>query len=189
MAHPPIPVEVSARHVHLTESDWALLFGSIAPIAARMISQPAQFVGQERITLRGPRGTIERVAFVGPFRTYTQAELAASDARQLGLEPPLSDSGSLSAAATVTIIGPQGSIERPAAIIQQRHLHMSPADAATFNVRDRQTTSVSIDGPRGARLDHVLVRVDANYQLCLHLDTDEGNACGVTPGSVASLHP
>lgn len=184
---PPIPIEVSARHVHLTADDWRALFGAADMVPAHQLSQHPQFVAQQRVRLRGPKGEIPEVAIVGPARPYTQVELAMTDARRLGLRPPLSDSGALSQAATLTIVGDQGEVERPAAIVQQRHLHINPAEAAQSGLNDRQFITVRIGGPRGARLDQVLVRIHPSFSRQLHLDTDEGNACGVTPGMTAEL--
>lgn len=182
-----IPIEVSARHVHLTTEDWFALFGQEEIQIDREISQHPQFSAKQRVTLRGSKGELPEVAIVGPFRSYTQAEVAMTDARRLGITPPLSDSGHLEAAASVTIIGTAGEITRPAAILQQRHLHMSPTEAAAANFVDRQTVSVVISGPRGARLDNVLVRIHESYSLRLHLDTDEANACGITPDMTAEI--
>lgn len=182
-----IPIEISARHVHLTAADWGLLFGQEEISVGHEISQHLQFAATQRVVLRGPKGEIPAVGIVGPFRAYTQAEVAMTDARRLGITPPLSDSGRLDQASTLTIIGGVGEISRPAAIIQQRHLHLPPDQAAAAGLHDRQQVSVRIGGPRGATLDLVLVRVHADYTLRLHLDTDEANACGVTPGMTAEL--
>lgn len=163
------------------------VFGQEQITIEHQISQKPQFVAGQRVILRGPKGEISKVAIVGPFRDYTQAELAMTDARRLGITPPLSDSGKLDLAAAITIVGTTGEIVRPAAIIQQRHLHMNPDTAALLNVHDRQVISLQISGPRGARLDNVLVRVHPSFSLCLHLDTDEANACGVVAGMTAEI--
>lgn len=180
-----IPIEVSARHVHLTMADWALLFGGATMTIGKPISQHPQFSAVQRVSLRGPKGELNDVAIVGPFREYTQVELAMTDARKLGVTAPMSDSGHLEHAATVTIIGPVGEIKRPAAIIQQRHLHLSPREAEAFGFQDRQSIALLIPGSRGLRFDNVLVRVHADYSCRLHLDTDEANAAGIQPGMTA----
>ncbi len=182
-----IPVEISARHVHLTEAHWIELFGQEKISSGHLLSQPPQFVASQRIILRGPKGDIDQVAIVGPFRDYTQAELAMTDARRLGLTPPLSDSGKLEHAAHITIVGPAGEIRVPAAIIQKRHLHISPELALANGVQNQQKISLLISGPRGARLDHVLVRTGEDFTLQLHLDTDEANACGITSDMIAEF--
>lgn len=182
-----IPIEISARHIHITKEDWATLFGMVAMTVDHPITLPKQFVAKERVVLRGPKGEYANVGVVGPFRQYTQAELSITEARHLGITPPLSDSGMLENAAIVTIEGPVGSIEKPTAIIQQRHLHLSPEDAKTLGLSDRQLISMRIGGPRGALLNNVYARVDRDFTTRLHLDTDEGNACGVVPGMTAEV--
>lgn len=183
----PILIETSARHVHLTESDWIALFGSETIAAERPVSQHPQFVAKQRVGIRGLKGVFENVAIVGPLRPYTQCEVSMTDAYSLGIAPPLSDSGILEGAAVVTIVGPKGEVNRPAAIVQQRHLHLNPDEASEFGLHDHQIIAVNIPGPRGARLDNVLVRVHPDYVCRLQLDTDEGNACGVTPGMTAEV--
>lgn len=182
-----IPIEVSARHVHLTEKDWTALFGSAPMTVERPISQRPQFSTKERVTLRGPKGELPNVAIVGPHRRYTQVELAQADAHRLGVTPPLRDSGSLAGAVPLTIVGPVGEVTRDCAIVQQRHLHLNAEDAKELGLSDRQTVSVDITGPRGARLGGVLVRVHPEFVARLHLDTDEGNACGVQSGMSATV--
>lgn len=182
-----IPIEVSARHIHITREDWNALFGATPLAVDHPISQPHQYVATTRVTLRGPKGEYKNVGVVGPFRPYTQVELSATEARYLGITPPVTDSGHLSKAAAVTIIGPNGELVRNAAILQQRHLHCRPQDAKKYGYTDGQLISVMIPGPRGTRLDNVIVRVNKDYAFRLHLDTDEGNACGVAPGMTAEL--
>lgn len=180
-----IPVEVSARHIHLSAKDYDVLFGSKKIRVAHPISQPGQFVATKRVTLKGPKGLIRRVAIIGPFRKYSQCEISVTDARALGISPPLSDSGILTKAAAVKIVGGKGTIRRSAAIIPRRHLHCDPASAKKMHVIDRARITVRIAGPRAAQLENVLVRVHKDFQLRLHLDTDEGNACGFYPGMKA----
>lgn len=182
-----VPIELSARHVHLTAEDWTALFGDTEIISDREISQPGQYVAVQRVTLRGPKGEFKNVAVVGPLRPYTQVELAMTDARALGVNAPLSDSGSIDTAAEIIISGPVGEIVRHAAIIPKRHIHIGPSEAATVGVHDRQTVAVRIGGERGAQLDNVLVRINPDFVGRIHLDTDEGNACGVMPGMTAEI--
>lgn len=184
---PTIPIEVSARHAHLKAEDWQILFGTTEPTVGRTISQPPQFVAKERLTLIGPGGQIPDIGIVGPIRPYTQVELAMTDARRLGIKPPLSDSGKLEQAAELTFIGPAGTITRPAAIIQQRHIHTSPEKAAEVGLSDRQIVSVRISGPRGGVLDNVLVRIHEHYTWQMHIDTDEANAFGVDRTTVGEI--
>ena len=184
---PSIPIEVSARHVHISEPDLMSLFGLSELTADHNISQPQQFAATQRVTIRGPKGEFKQVAIVGPCRPKTQVELSMTDARYLGLDVPMSDSAALDQAAKITIIGPQGELVRAAAIVPRRHLHLNPDQAAALGLQDRQIVSVQITGPRAARLDQVMVRVHPDYDSALHLDTDEGNACGVKPGMTAAV--
>ena len=182
-----VPIEISARHLHITETDWSALFGDGEMTSGRTISQPGQFVDEQHVTIRGPKGTLKNMGIVGPFRPYTQVELAMTDAHALGINAPLSESGTVDQAATITISGPWGELERDAAIVPKRHIHMSPAEADATGLHNDQIVSVRIGGPRGARLDQVIVRVHPKFIGRLHLDTDEGNACGVTPGMTAEI--
>lgn len=184
---PTIPIEVSARHVHLTREDWDVLFGSATMTNHRTLSQRPNFSAVQRVALRGPKGELKNVAIVGPTRSYTQVELAMTDARSLGITPPLRDSGSLAHAASITIIGPHGEVTRAAAIVQQRHLHLNPNEATALDLRDHQAIKLRVSGPRGGMLENVLVRVHADFSGRVHLDTDEGNAFGITAGMTAEL--
>lgn len=182
-----IPVEISARHVHLSADAWSTLFGPAPMTVGTEISQPPQFLAAERVTLRGPKGELTRVGIVGPTRSYTQVELAMTDARKLGVTPPLSESGNLRGAVPVTIVGPKGEVHLPVAIIQRRHIHAHPDEAERYGVHHGQEVSVRIDGPRGGVFDHVLVRVHEDFSWRLHLDTDEANALGVTPQTIGEV--
>ncbi len=179
MNNPPIPIEVSARHVHLSAAAWAKIFGTKPMTVGSMISQPPQFLAAARVTLRGPKGIIEQVGIVGPARPYTQVELAVTDARRLGISPPVADSGDLAEAAAITIVGSDGEVTLPVAIIPRRHIHAHPSDGQKFGLTHGQEVSVRIDGSRGGVLEHVLVRLHRDFSWRLHLDTDEANACGV----------
>lgn len=182
-----IPIEVSARHVHISAEDLVKLFGVKELEVDRPISQHGQFLAKERVTVQGPKGSFEKVAIIGPIRSRTQVELSRTDARTLGIEAPLSGSGNLEKAALVTIIGTVGTIEQYAAIIPSRHLHIGSTEADSAGLKDLQVVSVRIPGERGAVLSNVLVRTHPDFRLRLHLDTDEGNACGVQPDMVAEI--
>ena len=182
-----VPIETSARHIHITEADWVALFGDATIVSDHAISQPGQFVATQRVALRSPKAEYKNVGVVGPFRSYTQVELAPSEARHLGLTPPVTDSGKLDKAVAITIVGPKGELVRDAAIIQERHIHCPPDAAKKHGLKDGQIVSVVVPGPRGARLDNVIVRVNKDYAFRLHLDLDEGNACGVQTGMTAEI--
>ncbi len=182
-----VPIEISARHVHLTAEAWQRVFGTEGPTAKTYISQVPQFLAEERVTLQGPKGVLERIGVVGPLRTYNQVELAMTDCRQLGMTAPLRDSGNVTAAGEVTVVGPAGSIMIDGAIVQQRHIHCSPAEAAEHGVTDKQLVAVRVGGPRGGQFDNVLIRVHPDFSWRMHVDTDEANAFGIGPDTTGEI--
>ena len=172
-------VETSARHVHLTAADLEALFGPGASLTHKKdLSQPGQFACEERVTLIGPKKSIPNVIILGPERSATQVELSFTDARTLGLTPPVREIGDLSGSAPCKIVGPAGEIEiQEGAIIAKRHIHMTPADAERFGVRDKQIVRVRLDGEgRSTVYGDVVVRVSPKFALAMHIDTDEANA-------------
>ena len=172
------PAEMSARHVHLTKEDLKTLFGLEELECVRAISQPGQFLSGCRVRLIGPKGTLDQVAVLGPVRSATQVEISATDARTLGIQAPVRLSGDLSDAAEIILQAGGTVITRKAAIIAQRHVHMTPADAAAFGVANGECVSVRILGSRPLILEQVPVRVTEQSALALHMDTDEANAAG-----------
>ena len=172
-------VEGSARHVHVTTEDLAVLFGEGYELHfKRALSQPGQFLSEEKVTLEGPRGKIERVSILGPVRTASQVEVSFTDARALGVVPPVRESGDLAGSAPIKVIGPNGSIDlKEGCIVAKRHIHMTPADAEAFGVKDKDVVNVKIasDG-RTTIYGDVVVRVSPSYALAMHIDTDESNA-------------
>lgn len=176
----PVPAGISNRHVHLTEEDFKTLFGSAAePTSRKNLVQPGQFAAEEKVEIAGPKGSIKNVRMIGPCRSYTQAELSASDARALGVEPPIRDSGKLDGAPGLLIKGPRGIVRaRNCAIIAKRHIHFSPEDAKRFKINDRQ--EVRVRSGRGTErelvFEKVLCRVSNHYALEFHVDVEEANA-------------
>jgi len=186
----PIPVAISAHHVHLSQPTIERLFGDSYVLQPRVpLSQPGQFAACETVTLLGPRGRLDHVRVLGPARSADQVELSRTDARTLGLAPPLRLSGDLDGTPGVTIEGPRGKVVLTSGVVcALRHIHMSPADAVRLDVRDRDIVEVAIEsGDRPVIYGDVIVRVSPNYRLEFHLDTDEGNAAGVQPGTLAHL--
>ena len=182
-----IPIEISARHVHLSAEDWRKIFPGDGPTVAKPISQHPQFIAEERVALQGPSGAIEHVGLVGPLRSYSQVELSWTDAHRLGLHPPLRESGRLNGAAEITIIGPEGSISVPAAIIQQRHIHASPTEAQNYGLTDGQAVDVKVEGPRGGTYTNVIIRIHESFSWRMHVDTDEGNAFDLSPDATGEV--
>ena len=185
----PFPVEVSARHVHLTREAVDVLFGAGHQLGKKkMLSQPGEFLSEERVKLVTPKGQIDNVAVLGPERKAVQVELSATDAKSLGLKAPVNLSGDLSGAADVVIIGPNGILKADGTvIIAKAHLHLTPADAQHYGLCDGQIISVRIDSPRPITLNGVVARVRSDMALAMHIDFDEANAGMVGPNATGTL--
>ena len=175
-------VETSARHVHLSKADLDILFGEGYELKFRKeLSQPGQFATFDRVDIVGPKRTISGVTILGPTRPQTQVELSLTDARSIGINAPIRESGDLKDSAPCKIVGPCGEVEiSEGVIIAMRHIHMLPEDAERLGVKDKQIVSVKIPSPeRSAIFSDVLVRVTPTSALAMHIDTDEANAVGL----------
>lgn len=172
-------VETSARHVHLTEEHIEALFGKGATLTHKKdLSQPGQFACEERVTLVGPKKSIPNVIILGPARSATQVEVSFTDARTLGVEAPVRESGDIAGSAGCKIVGPAGEIEiTEGVIVAKRHIHLTPADAEAFGVSDKQVVSVKIESAdRSTIYGDVVCRVSPKFAAAMHIDTDEANA-------------
>ena len=180
----PIPIEISAHHVHLSQDHVEALFGkghTLTPISD--LSQPGQFAAQEKVTLVGPKGTVQRVRVLGPARYDTQIEIAMTEQYKLGIEPPIRASGDLANTPGVTLEGSAGSVTLDQGVIcAMRHIHMTPQDALQLGLHDKDWVRVCIEGDRELIFGDVLVRVNPKYKLAMHIDTDEGNAANIKTG-------
>lgn len=179
-----IPIETSARHIHLKKEDFATLFGKGAELTERnKLTQPGTFAAEETVTLKTDKSEIRQVRILGPLRSYTQIEISKSDAYRLGIDPPIRDTHELELEGTpgITLVGPEGEVTlEQGVIIPWRHIHMSPNDALEAKVSDGELVKVDIDNhARSVIFENVLVRVKANYELAMHIDTDEANAAGI----------
>ncbi len=176
-------VETSARHVHVSQADLETLFGAGYQLTVKkMLSQPGQYACAERVDVVGPKKTLAGVSILGPVRKETQVELSLTDARSIGVAAPIRESGDTAGSGACKLVGPCGEVEIPQGVIAaKRHIHMTPADAETFGVKDKEIVSVAIDN-EGRKLifGDVVVRVNENFALAMHIDTDESNAaaCG-----------
>ena len=179
-----VPVGISVRHVHLTRSDIDRLFGygwQLTPKKA--LSQPGQFACEECVDVIGPKGTLSKVRVLGPERSHTQIELAQTDCRNIGVKAPLRGSGDVAGTPGITLRGPKGEISVPeGVIIAERHIHMTPSDAARFGVKDGDRVRVRIDGEKPGIMGGVVIRVSDRYVLDMHVDTDDGNAFLLSQG-------
>lgn len=178
----PIPVELSARHVHLSEKDAIALFG--APLThARDLSQPGQFLCKERVRLIGPKGVMDNVAVLGPSRGKSQVEISRTDARALGVDAPVRQSGDTAGTPGIVLSSQNAIIGlNEGVIVAARHIHMTPQDAARFGVKDGDRVSVRLDSERPLVLEDVLIRVSDKFRLAMHIDADEGNSAGWKKG-------
>jgi acetate kinase len=185
-----IPVAVSARHAHLSQPTIERLFGKGCVLEpCTPLSQPGQFASQQTVTVIGPHGRLEHVRVLGPARSADQVEISRTDARVLGLDAPLRLSGDLHATPGIVLEGPHGRAMLSSGVVcALRHIHMSPTDAGQLKVHDGDIVEVAVESEgRPVIFGDVVVRVSPDYRLELHLDTDEGNAAGVGPGTTARL--
>ena len=174
-------METSSRHVHVTKEDLKILFGEGAQLHnKRELSQPGQFLTEEKVAIVGPKRTIENVSILGPERSATQVELAFTDARTLGIAVPVRESGDVAGSTPVKLVGPAGEIElKEGAIAAKRHIHMTPEDAAKYGFQDKEIVSVTVEGDRALTFDEVVLRVSEKFSTAMHVDTDEANAAGL----------
>lgn len=176
-----VTVETSARHVHLTARDLAILFGEGHKLTSiKDLSQPGQFACEERVNIIGPKNVIKNVIILGPERPATQVEVSLTDARTLGIAAPVRESGDLTGSPGCKLVGPAGEVEISEGVIAaKRHIHLRPEDAEKLGVTDRQIVQVKIqtDG-RTTIFGDVVARVNASFAPYMHIDTDEANACG-----------
>ena len=184
-----VPVEISAKHVHLTKEAVETLFGAGHNLTPkRDLSQPGQFLSEERVKLVTTKGELSNVAILGPVRPAIQVELSLTDARNLGIKAPICLSGDLEGAADVVIVGPEGVVTaREAAIISKAHVHMTPADARHYGVRDGESVDIRLTTERPVTLNDVLVRVRDDSALAVHIDFDEANAAQLAGATVGLL--
>ena len=174
-----VPIEVSARHVHLSAEHVHMLFGEEATLTPeRDLSQTGQFLSRQRVRIIGPKGTIEHVAVLGPERKASQVELSATDCRQLGVSVVLRESGDLAGSSSITLnVGERFVHLSEGAIVARNHIHMNEDDAERLHVKDQMLVDVLTSTQRPLLFKNVIVRVDKSFVLNMHIDFDEANAC------------
>lgn len=184
-----VPVGISARHIHLTQEHVEKLFGKGYQLTKKKDLMGGQFAANEQCTIVGLKlRAIENVRILGPVRSSSQVEVSATDARTLGINAPLRQSGDIKGSAPIALVGPKGAVYmEEGCIVAARHIHMTPEEANGANLLDGEYVSVRIGNERGAVLDHVKVRVDESFTLEMHIDTDEANACQIKQGDSAAI--
>lgn len=184
-----VELEASGRHVHVTAQQALVLFGH--PLTPkRPLSQPGQYLANERVTVIGPKGEFRNVAVLGPERKDAQVEISLTDARTLGIDAPVRLSGDVAGSPGGVIVGQCGRVTLPqGVIVAKRHIHLTPEDAARFGVRDRQTVKLKAYTARPVIFEDVAVRVSPKFASYVHLDYDEANACGFQRGDLGRILP
>ena len=184
-----VELEASGRHVHVTKQQAEILFGhGLTP--KRPLSQPGQYLANERVTVMTQKGEFQNVAVLGPERKEAQIEISLTDSKTLGLTPPVKLSGDTSGSPGATLIGPKGRIDLArGVIVARRHIHMTPQDAARFGVQDRQVVKLQTYTDRPLIFDDTVVRVSDQFATYVHLDYDEANACGFRNGDLGRILP
>ena len=184
-----LPVGLSNKHIHVSQKDLDILFGEGYELTKfKDLSQPGQYASEEKVDVVGPKGTLKGVRILGPVRSNTQFELSVSDAFTLGVKPIVRNSGDIVETPGAKIVGPKGEVEiEKGIIVAARHIHMHTKDAEAFGVKDNDIVNVRVKGPRGLIFENVLVRADENYALEMHVDMEEGNACGLKNGDLVEL--
>ena len=187
---PKIPIGISNKHVHISQEHLEILFGEGYELTKKVdLVQPGQFASNETITIRGPKGEFENVRILGPVRKESQVEISLTDSFRLGIKAPIKESGDLEVSPGLELIGPNGSVKlEKGTIVALRHIHMTPEQADSFGVKDKQIVQVETFGERKGILGNVLVRVSDQYDLEMHVDMDEANACALENKDYVILH-
>ncbi len=184
-----VELEASGRHVHVTKEQAVTLFGH--PLTPkRPLSQPGQYLANERVTVVGPKGEFANVAVLGPERKAGQVEVSLTDARTLGVEAPVRLSGDVDSSPGILLRGDQGCVTLSEGVIAaKRHVHLTPEDAKKFRVADKQTVKLQTYTSRPIIFEDLAVRVSPDFASYVHLDYDEANACGFRKGDLGRILP
>lgn len=184
-----IPVGISNKHMHLAEHDFQQLFPGECLTIKKTLNQPGEFAANQVVSVVGPKGKIDNIRILGPFRKQSQVELALTDARTLGLKVPIRLSGDLADTPAITLQTPKGQVMlSEGAIVAKRHIHMSPTDEALLRVENGESVAVELNSAeRKTIFDDCIIRIGEKYKLEMHIDTDEANASGTTPQLFAKI--
>ena len=191
MENNEVLVEISARHLHLSQADLETLFGEGYQLTAKKeLSQPGQYACEERVKVVGTKGEFPGVSVLGPVRNATQVEISLTDARSIGVAAPVRESGDIAGSGSCKLVGPKGELElKEGVVAAKRHIHATTADAERMGVENGQIVSVEIPTSNGRNLifGDVVVRVSDSYALAMHIDTDESNAAGMAPNTIGRV--
>ncbi len=184
-----VPVGVSNRHIHVTQSDLETLFGKGYSLKdMKSLSQPGQFAAEECVIIAGPKGSIEKVRILGPVRPETQIEISMTDSYKLGVKGVVKNSGDISGTPGCVVIGPKGTvILDKGVIVAARHVHMSTSEASQMGLKALDLVSLKTSGSRSVTFNNVLVRVSDKFALDFHIDTDEANGAGLRNGDMVEI--
>lgn len=175
-----VEIEASARHVHLCKKDLMTLFGLDDLEKVRPLSQPGQFLSGQKLVLKGPKRSIERVSVLGPLRDETQVEISRSDAIQIGVDCPVRESGDIKGSGKITLVGPKGELNiEEGVIVAHNHVHVTPYEAKLLNLKDKEKVSVKVMSVRPITFEDVVIRISDKFAFRMHVDFDEANAAGV----------
>ena len=183
-------VETSARHVHLTREHVEILFGKGHELTKKKdLSQPGQFACEERVTVKGAKKELAGVSVLGPERPATQVEISLTDARSIGVDAPVRESGDVAGSGACTLVGPCGEVTIEEGVIAaKRHIHLDTDTAEKFGLADKQIVQVKVESDgRSNIFGDVVVRVSPKFAAAMHVDTDESNAAGCTPGMMGEI--
>ncbi len=186
----PVLVETSARHVHISREHLDILFGEGYELTNKKeLSQPGQYACEERVAVVGAKSSFPAVSILGPVRPATQVELSLTDARAIGVVAPVRESGDVAGSGACKLVGPKGEIEISEGVIAaKRHIHATPEDGEKYGMKDKDVVCVKIESDgRSLVFDDVVVRLNPAYRLAMHIDTDEANAAGCTPGMMGDI--
>lgn len=184
-----VMIGVSNRHIHLNEEDLKILFGDQHELTnVKDLVQPGQFVTNDFVDIQSDKGKIEHVRIIGPIREYTQVEISKTDAVKLKLNPPIRDSGNVLGSAPITIIGPNGTVNKEyGCILANRHIHMTEEEQKRLGLEGLKEVSVKVTGEKGGIFNHVMLKVNPVSRLELHIDTDDANSFLIKTGDMVEI--
>ncbi|MCL2021750.1 MAG: phosphate propanoyltransferase [Betaproteobacteria bacterium] len=184
-----VPIGISNKHLHLSEQALATLFGEGHKLTPyKELVQPGQYAAHEQVDIVGPKGSFKNIRIIGPTRPQTQVEVSLTDARALGIDPPVRESGKLQGSPGIKLVGPKGELElESGAIVALRHIHLSPEQASEAGLQDKDLVDVKVYGKRPLIFEDVLIRSGEGHFREFHIDTDEANAAGAANNDEAEI--